>query len=122
MPEEKSTSSPTIHQPFRWKPATRIGAWTVGLLGAHVASMFVFFLLALTRDVPSVSFFDPLELAVALLIGAGAAFAATIVGAISIFRRIDRGPLVVLATGLGLLPTLFFLGELLSVIGVLPSH
>lgn len=115
-------NTPTLRQPIRWIPATRIGAWTVGLLVAHVIAMLVFFVLALTRDIPSESFFDRPELAMSLLIGAGAAVATTIVGAISIFRRIDRSAVVVLATALGLLPTLFFLGELLSVVGVLPSH
>jgi hypothetical protein len=84
--------------------------------------MLMFFLLALTRDIPSESFFDPPELAITLLIGAGAAFATTIIGGISVFRQLDRSPVVVLATALGVLPTLFFLGELLSVVGVLPSH
>ena len=64
----------------------------------------------------------PSDLAISLLIGPGAALATTIVGAISIFRRIDGSAVVVLATALGLLATLFFLGELLSVVGVLPSH
>jgi hypothetical protein len=84
--------------------------------------MLLFFLLALTSDLPSSRFFDRPELAISLLVGAAAALATTIVGTISVFRRIDRSPVVVLATVLGLFPTLFFLGELLSVVGVLPSH
>jgi hypothetical protein len=71
---------------------------------------------------PSDRFFDRLDLAISLLVGAGAAFVAGIVGAISIFRAIDRSPVVVLATALSSLPSLFFLGELLSVIEILPSH
>jgi hypothetical protein len=115
-------TTPTLRKPFRWIPATRIGRWTVGLLVAHIVAMLVFFLLALTRDIPSESFFDPPELAISLLLGAGAAVATTIVGAISIFRRIDRSSVVVLAFALSCLPTFFFLGELLSVVGVIPSH
>jgi hypothetical protein len=84
--------------------------------------MLIYFVLALTGDMPSDRFFDRLDLAIPLLVGAGAAFVAGIVGAISIFRAIDRSPVVVLATALSSLPSLFFLGELLSVIGILPSH
>ena len=115
-------TTPTLRRPVRWIPRTRAGAWTVGLFVAHVVAMVMFFLLALARDIPTESFFDRPELAVTLLIGALAAFATTIVGATSISRRIDRSPVVMLATILGLLPSLFFLGEMLSVVGVLPSH
>lgn len=115
-------SAPTLHQPFRRRPATRIGAWTVGLLVAHIVATLVFLLLTLANDIPSESFFDRPEIAIALLISAGAAFATTIVGTLSIFQRIDRSAAVVLATVLGFLPTLYFLGELVSIVGVLPSH
>jgi hypothetical protein len=84
--------------------------------------MLFFFFLALTRDIPSQRFFDPPLLASALLVGAGAALAAAVAGATSILRSIDRSPVVVLATALSSVAGLFFLGELLSVIGVLPSH
>lgn len=106
----------------RLVPPTRMGRWTVGLWAVHLVAMLIYFVLALTGDMPSDRFFDRLDLAISLLVGAGAAFVAGIVGAISIFRAIDRSPVVVLATALSSLPSLFFLGELLSVIGILPSH
>jgi len=68
-------TTPVLTRLDGWIPHTRIGAWTVGLLAAHVVAMLLFFALALTRDIPSESFFDSLELAITLLIGAAAAFA-----------------------------------------------
>jgi hypothetical protein len=89
---------------------------------AHLVGMGVHFLFGFIRDVPAEKFFDRPELAISLVAAASAAIATSIVGAISISRHIDRSRVVVLTTLVSFLPTAFFLGETLSVIGILPPH
>jgi hypothetical protein len=71
---------------------------------------------------PSERFLIGLSSPLTLLIGAGTAVAIAVVGAVSIFRHIDRSPWVVPATVFVSLPRFIFLGELLSIVGVLPSY
>lgn len=108
-------------------PNTSLGRWTVGLLGAHLVTMAIWMLVVVVLSTvgdgfESESFFDPPILAVGLIVAGVAALAATVLGLISIFTRRDRSALVIVATVLAAAPTLFFVGEFLSAIGVLPGH
>ena len=104
-------------------PITSIGKWTIAFFGIHVVMMTsVVIFLSASGGSASEAFFDPPAPAVALIIAVVAAIGATVVGVISIFTHRDRSALVIVATVLAAAPTLFFLGEFLSVIGVLPGH
>ena len=104
-------------------PDTLFGRWTIAMFGVHVVLMtaaVVF--LSIVGGSESEAFFDPPAPAVGLIIAAVAALAATVLGLISIFTHRDRSVPVIVATVLAAAPTLFFIGELLSMVGVLPGH
>ena len=108
-------------------PGTALGRWTVGLFCVHIVTMTVWLVLAVLLSTvgggfESENFFDPPVLAIGLILAAVAALAATILGLITIVTGRERSGLVIAATVLAGAPTLFFLGEFLSVIGVLPGH
>ena len=108
-------------------PTTSLGRWTVALLGVHLTAMVLWTVMAVVLSTfgggfESESFFDPPALAAGLIIAAVAALAAATLGLISIITRRDRSALVIAATVLAAAPTLFFIGESLSVVGILPGH
>ena len=105
-------------------PGTSLGKWTVAAFGVHVGTVaaVVAVLSTVGSGFESEAFLDPPALGVALVVAAIAALAATVLGMISIFARRDRSTLVIVVTVLAAAPTLFFIGELLSVVGVFPSH
>lgn len=115
----------TSHRATGWLwPTTRIGQWTMALFGTEVV-LLSGLMIALSTNAgtwDNESFFTPLWPALVLLASAACGLGATTVGLLSILRRIDRSPAVIVATALAGYGSFFFVGELLSVIGVLPGH
>ena len=118
-------TTPSTHKTTHWQmPPTNLAKWTVGFFAVFVASIGVFVVLAAASagEWEAESFFDPLLPAVLVLVGAVSALAATATGIAAIVRRHERSTAVVVMTVLSGFATFFFVGELLSVIGVLPQH
>jgi len=117
-------TTPSMHKTTHWHmPPTSLAKWTVGFFAVFIASIGVFVVLAAANagEWEAESFFDPLLPAVLVLVGAVSAVAATATGIAAIVRQ-ERSTAVIVMTVLSGFATFFFVGELLSVIGVLPQH
>lgn len=97
-------------------PSTELGKWSAGLAG-----MFVAFLLFTTVVIVGLlgqsrgdAFFDNLFISIPMLVGLAAALGSFAVGGLSIWKYRERSLLVISATLLGFLITLFALGEFIS--------
>jgi hypothetical protein len=96
----------------------------MGFFGLFIASLGVFVVLASASagEWEAESFFDPLIPAVLVLVSAASAVAATAVGIAAIVRQHERSIAVIVMSAVSGYATFFFVGELLSVMGVLPQH
>lgn len=104
-------------------PETRVGKWSVGLFLVFAAALGVFIVVALAgAGTWEPDFFADLEATIPLLISAATALGSLCVGLVAIGRQGDRSAAVILVTVLSGMVTFFFIGELLSVIEVLPGH
>jgi hypothetical protein len=94
------------------------------LFALFLVSFVVFLVMAATSagEWKAESFFDPLIPAVLVLVSAAGAVAATAVGITAFVRQHERSIAVIVVTALSGYAAFFFVGELLSVIGVLPQH
>ena len=108
----------------RFWPTTRTGRWSVALFGLQVIALAVLVAVAAAHagEWEAESFFDPLFPAVLLLVSAVSAIAAAVFGITGIVRQHERSTAVIMATALAGLMCFFFIGELLSAVGVLPEH
>lgn len=117
---------PDVHRTSRrgFAPESILGMWSVGLFLAFVAALLVFVVIGVsgagTWD--EGAFFGNLELTIPLLIAAASAVASLVLAIVAMSTRGDRSTAVVLAVALSGMVTLYFTGELLSVVGVLPEH
>lgn len=106
----------------RLLPGTSLGRWSVGLFALHLVAFLTFMVIAMRgAGTWDEGIFEDLVLGIPLVATMLSAFSTLVVGVVAI-RRNERALAVVLATVLAGMATLFFVGELLSVIGVLPSH
>ena len=118
-------TTPAVHNTTHWyMPSTSLGKWAMGLFALLIGSLGVFMVLASASagEWDAESFFDPLIPAVLVLVSAASAIAATAVGIAAIVRQHERSVAVIVLSALSGYATLFFVGELLSVMGVLPQH
>lgn len=118
-------TNPSVNKPTHWHmPPTSLAKWAVGFFAIFIASIGVFVVLAAANagEWESESFFDPLMPAVLVLVSAVSAVAATAAGIAAIVHQHERSTAVIVMTVLSGFATFFFVGELLSVIGVLPQH
>jgi hypothetical protein len=119
-------TTPDVHRTpgHGFAPETILGMWSVGLFLAFAAAALVFVVTARsgagTWD--EAAFFDNLELTIPLLISAASAVASLVLAIVAMLKRGDRSTAVVLVAAITAMVTLFFTGELLSVVGVLPEH
>lgn len=111
------------HGGSRFWPETDLGKWTVGLFVLNVVAFVTFTVIAVNgAGTWDDGIFDDLVLGIPLLVTVVSAISTLVVGIVAMARRSERATSVVLAVTLAGMATLFFLGELLSVIGVLPAH
>lgn len=104
-------------------PMSIAGRWAVGLFLAFVVAIAVFVTVtSLGAGSWESGFFANLEVTIPLLVAAASAAASLVSGVVAVIKAGDRSAAVLLVTGLSGMITLFFVGELLSVIGVLPQH
>lgn len=118
-------TTPTLHGSTHWYlPSTPLGRWSVALFGLFVIAFVLFLAAAIASagEWEEESFFDPLIPAILLLVGATSAVAAAAVGIAGIVRQHERSVAVIVVTALSASASFFFVGELLSVVGVLPQH
>jgi hypothetical protein len=100
------------HRTPRLLPETEPGRWSLGLFGVVVAG-FVFMTAALAGGQQGGDAFgDNQWLAVPAAVAALAAIASGAVGGFSILRRHEHAGLIYLTTAMGLLVTVFVVGEL----------
>lgn len=117
VPDIQRTGSPTF------APESTAGRWSVGLFFSFAVAIAVFVVIASAgAGTWEPDFSANLELTVPLLVAAASALGSLVVGVVSKVKVGDRSTAVTLVTVISGMVTLFFAGELLSVIGVLPQH
>jgi len=104
------TSRPFVR--FLW-PTTRLGWWSVGLLGAFVAGFALLQLLVASGQRGGKTFLDNLWLSGTGFAAGASAIAAAVVGIIATARKHERSVPVMLAVLIGTWVFLFVAGELL---------
>lgn len=107
----------------RFVPESTAGRWSVLLFFVLAAAIAGFIAVAVDgAGTWEPEFFANLEATIPLLISAASALATLVCGFVAIARRGDHSTAVILVTVTSGMVTLFLVGELLSVIGVLPQH
>lgn len=96
----------------RWLvPSTLAGRWSAALLAGSAACFVAFFLLVMSGQRGGDTFFSNPWLSGAILVAAGLAIAAGIVGLVAAVRHGERSVPVGVAIVSGLLVVLFVIGE-----------
>jgi hypothetical protein len=95
-------------------PCTRLGRWSIGLIGGLVLSFAVLAIMAATGQTGGETFSDNLLLAIPGFLAAGCGIAAFFTGVIGVIMSKERSVFVFVSTAFGLLVLLFVLGEVLS--------
>jgi hypothetical protein len=107
----------------RFGPESNAGKWSVGLFLVFAAALAVFLIVARAgAGTWEPEFFADLELTIPFLISAASVLGSLVVGFVAMVKADDRSTAVILVTVISGMVTLFFAGELLSVVGVLPQH
>ena len=94
-------------------PKTALGKWSVVLIIAFIVLLVSFQLLVASGQRGGETFFSNLVLAVPMLIAGISGVSALITGLIGVIRSRERSIIVYLATAIGLLVLLFWLGEII---------
>lgn len=95
-------------------PKTRPGRLAVTLIASFGGLLVLLQVLVATGQEGGETLLDNLLLSVPATLAAGCAVTTLFVGCWAIFRRRDRGAIVIVATVTGLLVSLFLLGEATS--------
>ena len=106
----------------KFMPKTYLGK----LSGKFMIAFFLFFgiaiLLITFGQVGGDSIFDNLPLGILMLATGVSVIGSFITGLMSIIKNKERTISVYIITGIGFYVCFFLIGELLSIIGILPSH
>ena len=116
---------PGIHRTDgpKFAPESTAGKWSVGLFFSFTVAIAVFVVNASARaGTWEPAFLANLEMTIPLLVATASALGSLAAGLVSTVKVGDRSTAVILVTAISGMVTLFFAGELLSVIGVLPKH
>ena len=92
-------------------PRTKLGKWSVGLIGVFFICLLLFYALVISGQRGGESFFSNLALTIPMLIAGVCGIAALAVGLIAIIRHRERSALVYLAVVIGALVTLWIAAE-----------
>ena len=94
-------------------PKTKLGKWSVGLLGTIIVLLALFAVLVGTGQRGGDNFFSNLWLTIPMLLAGSCALAGMVVGLMAIIKKRERGWLVFVAVVIGAFVTLFIAAELL---------
>jgi len=94
-------------------PHTKMGKWSVRLIGAFFVSLFVLYVFIIAGQRGGESFFSNLTLAIPGLLAGACSVAGFVVGIIAIAKQRERSALVYLAVVIGALVTLFIAAEII---------
>lgn len=94
-------------------PKSRLGKWSLGLLGGFVLFIALFAILAAYLRDGGETFFSNLRLSLPILLAGLCGIAAFFTGSAGIVFSRERSVLVFLAVLIGLFVLVFFLGEVL---------
>jgi len=110
-------------------PKTKLGKWSVWLIIVFFVSMAILLILGLSGafqggDTFSINLGNPIEILflLSLVLAGTCGIASFVTGLISIIKFKERSVLVFVTSAIGLYVLVMFVGELLSVVGILPSH
>ena len=95
-------------------PTTQLGKWSVGLIASTIG-LFIFtsfIVVGLFKQVGGDSLTDNLYISIPMILAAGSAVAALITGLISVWKYKERSMLIAVPILVGLIITLFLLGEI----------
>ena len=113
----RGTAGPTV------APMSSAGRWAVRLFLAFAVAIAVFVTVtSVGAGTWDSGFFANPEATIPLLVAAASAVGSVVCGVVALTKAGDRSAAVLLVTSLTGMATFFFVGELLSVIGVLPQH
>lgn len=93
-------------------PRTTLGKWSVVLIVIFILLFALFLILVASGQKGGETFFSNLALSVPMLIAAIAGIASFVIGIISIIKG-ERSVLVFISSAVGLLVTIFVLGEII---------
>jgi hypothetical protein len=94
-------------------PKTSWGKWSVGLMLICILSLVTMFILSAAGQRGGDTFSSNLFLSIPALIAATAGTLALISGAIGLIKDHERSQLVLFAVAIGLIGTIFWLGEII---------
>jgi len=94
-------------------PKTKLGKWSVYLIGLFILFLIIFYILIATGQRGGDTFFSNTYLTIPFLLAAVSGVASFIVGPIAIIKQRERSVLVFLSSFVGLLITLFLAAELI---------
>ena len=94
-------------------PKTTLGKWSVALIIVFIVLLGVFQLLVASEQRGGETFFSNLILTIPMLIAGGSGISAFVIGLIGIIKSRERSFIVYLATLIGLLIMLCWLGEII---------
>ncbi|MFC1687374.1 hypothetical protein ACFL0L_02250 [Patescibacteria group bacterium] len=94
-------------------PRTTMGKWSVGLIGAFIFFMVVFFVLVESGERGGDTFFSNLALTIPILIAGACGVAGFVVGLIAMIRKRERSWLVYIATAIGAFIAFWISAEIL---------
>lgn len=113
--KDYSTGAPVPKKPL-WRlilnwPGTRMGWWSTGFFLAFVALLILFYALVGSGQRGGETFFSNVYLALSILAAGASAIVSGILAGIAVVRNRERSLLAFLAILLGLLVTIFVMGE-----------
>lgn len=93
-------------------PRTKLGKWSVGLLGAFIFFIVLLNVLIATGQRGGDTFFSNTALTIPLLLAGAGGIGGFVVGLMAIIKQRERGWLVYIAVVIGAFVTMFAGGEL----------
>jgi hypothetical protein len=100
--------------PNHLMPGTTLGKWSVGLVLALIFFLVLsIIIVTLGHQTGGNTFTDNLYISIPMALAGSSGLAALVTGFISILKYKERGFLVFITTGIGILVLIFLLGEFL---------
>lgn len=93
-------------------PHTKLGKWSVRLMGLFIILMTIFFAFVTAGQKGGDGFFDNLYLTIPVIIAGISGIFSFVIGLLAILKQRDKSLLVYISSFLGFLITLFILAEI----------
>jgi len=94
-------------------PHTKMGKWSVGLIGAFIVLMLIFYGFIIAGQRGGQYFFDNLYLTIPFVLAGACGVASFTVGLMAIIKQRERSALTYVAVVIGALVTLWIAAELI---------